>query len=112
MKYLLLLSCAVLLSGCTYSSNSMKTGQVVSIANEGVWHTTTEVEIIKGSINNGSGAFSKPFWFTVSDPTLIAKCNQAFAQEKDIIVEYHATTWCPFASGNPDCNFADNITIQ
>lgn len=100
------------LSGCSYSGTSDRSGQIVKIAREGYIFKTTEVEIIKGSMNNGSGSFGSKFDFTISDPQLIAKANDAFLKNKEIIVTYHSNAFCPFSSANVECNFADNITTN
>jgi len=109
MKLSILLFLAVFISGCSYSGKSERDGQIVKIAKEGYFHKTTEVEIIKGSLQNGGGAFGSRFDFTISDPALIEVANSAFQASKEIIVTYHSDAICPYSSSTSDCNFADNI---
>lgn len=101
-----------LLSGCSYSGESQRNGQIVKISSEGFINRTTEVEIIKGSLGNGNGAFGSKFDFTINNPNLLNIANQAFEKGKEIIVTYHSTAFCPLGSANNDCNFADNIVFS
>lgn len=94
------------------TSTGERSGEIVKIASEGYFHKTTEVEIIKGSLNSGSGAFGSKFDFTISNPFLTKIAQQAANQGKEITVIYHSTLYCPLSSGNDNCNFADNIVLN
>jgi hypothetical protein len=107
-----LLSSCIVLSACSYSGPSQRSGQIVKIASEGFINRTTEVEIIKGSLGNGSGAFGSRFDFTINNPGLLLIANKAFEEGKEIIVSYHSNAICPLSSSNRLCNFADNIVIS
>ena len=56
-KFSILVMLGFILTGCSYYGNSQRTGQIVKISEEGFINKTTEVEIIKGSLNSGSGSF-------------------------------------------------------
>jgi hypothetical protein len=100
------------LSRCSHSGPSERTGQIVKIASEGYINRTTEVEIIKGSLNGGSGSFGSKFDFTISNPDLIPVAQKAFDEGKEISVKYHSNAFCPLSSDTRDCIFADNIIVK
>lgn len=112
VKYICLLSVLFILCGCSQTGTGERVGQVVKISSKGFIHNTTEVEIIKGSLNSGSGSFGSKFDFTISNPELIPVAHQAFDNGKEIIVRYHSTSICPLSSDSPDCDFADSITVK
>ena len=115
MKELFIFSLLVIMfsiTSCSRYGSSQRTGQIVKIASEGYLIKTTEVEIIKGFLNGGSGSFGSKFDFTISNQDLIAIAKKAFDEGKEITVNYHSNAFCPLSSETNDCIFADGIIIK
>ena len=111
MKIVFLSLACLFLTACSYSGQSQRSGQIVKMASEGFFNRTDEVEIIKGSLAGGSGAFGTKFDFTIDSPEVLAVAKSAFSKGQEIIVTYHSQAFCPFSSANIRCNFADKISL-
>jgi len=71
--------------------NGTKVGTVIKLAQEGFLQSckTWEGELIRGGMNNGSGAFStKPLYFTVNDPGLLREVQAALDGQYEVEVTY------------------------
>ena len=103
---------ALFLGGCGWNSgNGEKVGNVIKIAQEGAWHKTWEVEIIRGGMSNGSGGFSTtPLHLTISDddPVDLAKLEDAFDKQYEVKVRYTTVVFAPWSS-QYDNHFAVSV---
>ncbi len=59
------------LAGCKDMGNGEKVGQIIKLNRQGFFCKTYEAELIRGGLNNGSGAASTLFDFTIEDERLI-----------------------------------------
>jgi hypothetical protein len=108
---ILLLALSIILTACNFSSGE-RIGTPTKIAKEGLIFKTTEVEMIKGGFNGGSGVMSNPFDFTIpsDDETSKSLINQALESGQEIKVTYHQLGFCPFTSQS-HCVFSDSISL-
>jgi hypothetical protein len=75
------------LTGCTKLTGSgEKVGSVIKVAHEGFFFKTDEVEIVRGGMNNGTGAFSTtPLNGTVNDDALLAQLKDALNNQGMVV---------------------------
>jgi hypothetical protein len=87
-------------TGCTrITGQGEKVGSVIKVSNEGLLFKTNEVEIVRGGMNNGSGAFSTtPLNVTVNDPGILAKIQDALDKQYEVKVRYVDYFWTPLSS--------------
>lgn len=97
----------VLIGSHWKTAEGEKIGVISKISQEGKFFTTNEAELIRGSLNNGSGAFSSIFKFTIPD-SLMSSSNQYFENNKEVIVHYKKYGFCPISSDS-GCYFATDI---
>jgi len=110
MKKLFLLLLPILIAGCWETENGVKVGQLVKLNKQGWFIKTIEGELIRGSMKDGSGAFGKPFDFTVENQALADRLQFALENQKTVKLHYHKelTTW--FArTETSDNSFVDDV---
>ena|ERR1700682_3283491 len=97
-----------------------KVGTVIKLSQEGYFFKTWEGELIRGGMNNGSGAFStKPLHFTVDNADLLPQVQRAFDEQKEVVVTYEGRTnmistfsECADDSGGGSCKFLTSIHVR
>ena len=105
----LLLFSVLVLSGCWHTGSGQKIGTIIKISKQGLFFKTWEVEIVKGGLNGGSGAFSPtPVYVTVEDTQFLSLAQEAFNNQREIVVTYDHESVCPFRS-DTDGNFVTSI---
>lgn len=62
---LLMILSLVVLTGCWTTKSGQKSGIIVKVAKEGKYWGTYEGELIRGGLDNASGATGKEFHFTL-----------------------------------------------
>ena len=100
-----------------HTGHGQRNGTIVKLAQEGVINTTWEVEIIRGGINAGQGGFGvKPFYATISDPSLLPVLQSAFDKQQEIQLTYDEFFWTPLASEcrgqGENCAFVSQVVIK
>jgi hypothetical protein len=113
MKNLFVISAAcVALTGCSgrIVNQGEKVGSVIKVSSQGYWNKTNEVEIVRGGINGGSGAFSTtPLHATIADQDLLRKAQNALDQQYEVKVKYD-DYWCyTWLYSESDCVFLTSI---
>lgn len=99
-----------LLSGCWNTAEGEKTGVIVKLAKQGAIWGTYEGELIRGGMTNGSGAWGKPFDFTVSDSNTAYQLTQAMEQNKQVRIKYHEEAFC-WLSSESNCVYLDSYSV-
>jgi len=89
----------LLLTGCWTTGQGEKVGTVIKVADEGLFRTTHEFEIVRGGMNGGQGSFSiKPSCITVEDTELLQQVRAAFNSQREIVVMYRQELFAPLRS--------------
>lgn len=107
MRYLLGL-CILVLSGCKDTGYGDKVGQIIKLSKQGFVCKTWEAELIRGGLNNGSGASSTVFDFTIENEALVKYVQDALDKQYEVKIHYNMefTTACRSDSGD---HFLDSI---
>ena len=100
---------AIFLIGCGYTGSGEKVGQIIKLNHAGFWNQTWEGESIRGGMNNGSGASSTIFNFTVKDQNLLPLVQDALDKQYEVKLEYVYDWPAPFSSDS-DGAFLTKIT--
>lgn len=100
------------LSGCLQDSAGEKAGSITRLSKDG-WMPlckTWEGEIIRGGLNNGSGAFGAAFHFTISG-SLVDEVKKALETQKEVKIHYHHEKFILLGScsSKSDGYFLDSI---
>lgn len=113
MKKLLLLSLsALLLTGCLEKSKGEKVGILVKCDKHGIFWSTNECELIRGGMNNASGAFGAPFHFTAENNNDVSALHEALVNQKEVHITYHQELVCaPWRTSSKACVFLDSVRI-
>lgn len=88
-KIALVMVATALLSGCWKTQDGEKVGTIVKFAKQGVIIGTWEGELIRGGMNDGSGAFGKSFHFTVENDVLVGNVKDYMENQKVVKIKYH-----------------------
>lgn len=96
------------LSGCWVTEKGQKTGVIVKFSKTGSFWATYEAELIRGGMTGGSGAFGRPFDFTISSKKLSEQLKKSFESQKEVIISYHTEAWTAPWRGETR-NFLDGI---
>lgn len=89
MRPLLLLALAATLTGCWDTGRGEKVGQIIKLNRQGVFCQTWEAELIRGGLNNGSGAASTLFHFTIEDQRLVPGVQAALDGQYEVKIFYN-----------------------
>ncbi len=110
MRFLILIF-VVFLSGCYEIESGKKVGNIIKISREGVLFKTYTLTLIRGGINDGSGAFGGAMNFMVEDKRLAEKAQKLMEQKKEVVINFHEEYWCmPCRKVEPfTCRFLDGI---
>lgn len=107
----LILSVA-LLTGCWTTKSGQKSGIIVKVAKEGNYWGTYEGELIRGGLENASGATGREFNFTLGQfkSDLVTKAQTAMENNKHVVITYHCEAYVAPWRGETNC-FVDDIKI-
>lgn len=86
----LLIICTCLLTGCWTTKSGQKSGIIVKVAKEGRYWGTWEGELIRGGLEDASGATGKSFHFTLGQfrTDLVTKAELAMQNNSHVIINY------------------------
>ncbi|ARG98154.1 hypothetical protein [Legionella micdadei] len=109
--WLLFLS-TCLLAGCWTVKSGQKSGIIVKVAKEGKFWGTYEGELIRGGLENASGATGREFHFTLGQfkSALVKKAELAMQNNDHVILTYHCEEFVFPWRGETKC-FVDDIKI-
>lgn len=101
-----------LLTGCWTTKSGQKSGIIVKVAKEGNYWGTYEGELIRGGLENASGATGREFHFTIGQfkSDLVTQAELAMENNKHVVLYYHCEAWVAPWRGETNC-FADEIKI-
>lgn len=101
-----------LLTGCWTTKSGQKAGIIVKVAKEGSFWGTYEGELIKGGLENASGASGREFHFTIGQfkSELVNKAELAMQNNSHVIISYHCEEYVAPWRGETKC-FVDSIKI-
>lgn len=108
---LLVITCG-LLSGCWTTKSGQKSGIIVKVAKEGKYWGTYEGEMIRGGLDNASGATGQAFHFTLGQfhSDLVSKAEDAMQNNRHVVLTYHCEEYVFPWRGETHC-FVDDITV-
>ncbi len=108
-----LILATITITGCGLNSpaSGTRNGQIVMLKKEGIFSKTWECEILKGGMNNGSGSFGQPFYFTVESESDAKLLQAAMDSQQEIIIHYHKAGfyWCVSSASEGD--FMDSFQV-
>jgi hypothetical protein len=102
----------LMLSGCSgrLVNQGEKVGSVIKVAQQGMWVKTWEIEVVRGGMSNGSGAFSTtPLHATINDPDLLKKAQKAFDEQYEVKVTYNDYYCWTSMQSESSCVFVSSI---
>ncbi len=101
-----------LLTGCWTVKSGQKSGIIVKVAKEGSFWGTYEGELIRGGLENASGATGREFHFTLGQfkSELVKKAQLAMQNNDHVILSYHCEEYVAPWRGETKC-FVDDIKI-
>ncbi|KTD20376.1 secreted protein [Legionella lansingensis] len=101
-----------LLSGCWTTKSGQKSGIIVKVAKEGRYWGTYEGELIRGGLEDASGATGREFHFTLGQfrSELVKKAELAMQNNDHVIIFYHCEEFVAPWRGETKC-FVDDIKI-
>ncbi|ASQ46691.1 hypothetical protein [Legionella clemsonensis] len=101
-----------LLSGCWTVKSGQKSGIIVKVAKEGRYWGTYEAELIRGGLEDASGATGREFHFTIGQfrSDLVERAELAMQNNNHVIVYYHCEEFVAPWRGETKC-FADDIKV-
>lgn len=110
-KALITLLTCLSLSGCWETEKGEKIGTLVKLNKQGIFIKTNEAELIRGSMNSGSGSFGKSFDFTIESDEFNKIADSALEQQKTVRIKYHKELFTLFRTETSDNSFLDSIEI-
>lgn len=101
-----------LLSGCWTIESGQKSGIIVKVAKEGRWWGTYEGELIRGGLDNASGATGREFHFTLGQfkSDLVEQAINAMENNRHVVITYHCEDYVAPWRGETHC-FIDSIQM-
>lgn len=107
---LLILISTSLMSGCWKVKSGEKSGVIVKVAKEGKYWGTYEGELIRGGLEEASGATGRSFYFTLGQfkSDLVAQALLAMQNNSHVIISYHCDLFVLPWRGETKC-FVDKI---
>jgi hypothetical protein len=90
ISVILLASASLSLSSCYEVGTGEKNGTITKFAKTGFFCKTWEAEIQRGGLNSGSGVIGAPFDFTVEDPSLVQKVQDAIDSQREVRIHYRS----------------------
>ncbi|KTC75358.1 secreted protein [Legionella birminghamensis] len=112
MLFGVLLATIPMLTGCWTVQSGQKSGIIVKVAKEGRYWGTWEGELIRGGLDNASGATGREFNFTLGQfkSDLVDEAIAAMENNRHVMVKYHCDQFVLPWSGETKC-FADDIKV-
>lgn len=112
LSLIVLVMSSLLLTGCWTSKSGQKSGIIVKVAKEGRYWGTYEGELIRGGLDNASGATGREFMFTLGQfkSDLVKQAELAMQNNSHVIIYYHCEDIVMPWRGETKC-FVDNIKI-
>src|SRR5689334_19180110 len=106
------LSMMLLLTGCWTTERGQKSGIIVKVAKEGRYWGTYEGELIRGGLDNATGATGREFHFTLGQfkSDLVTTAQYAMEHNKHVVLSYHCEEFVLPWRGETKC-FVDSIKI-
>lgn len=115
----LLLAIGLSCNACSgkHTAHGTRNGNIVKLAEEGLFWKTEEVEIIRGGMTTGTGGFGvKPFYATVTNRDDLAKLQKAFEQQKEVVITYDEYFFTPFSSEcsgeDEHCAYVSSVEVK
>ncbi len=101
-----------LLSGCWTIQKGQKSGIIVKVSKEGKLWGTYEGELIRGGLEDASGATGREFEFTLGQfkSDLVKKAVTAMQNNSHVVLSYHCDQFTMPWSGETKC-FVDDIHV-
>jgi hypothetical protein len=84
-----IVAASLLLWGCWDTGRGEKVGQIIKLNRQGLFCKTWEAELIRGGLNNGSGAASTLFDFTIEDEKLVPDVQAALDGQYEVKIYYN-----------------------
>lgn len=112
-KYIFMACSLLLLSSCTLNTptKGQKIGRIVKLADEGLFSTTTEGQLLRGGLVDGSGSMGGSFEFTIESPSLKIMADKYLNNQKEVVIDYYTPfVSCVFRSEQMTPHFITNIT--
>lgn len=112
LLFLLLVVSTSLLTACWTVKSGQKSGIIVKVAKEGRYWGTYEAELIRGGLEDATGATGREFHFTIGQfkSDLVERAELAMQNNSHVIVYYHCEEFVAPWRGETKC-FADDIRI-
>lgn len=108
----LLILITAVMTGCWTTQSGQKSGIIVKVAKEGRYWGTYEGELIRGGLDNASGATGREFHFTLGQfkSELVEQAIAAMENNRHVVISYHCE-WFTFPwSGETKC-FVSSIKV-
>ena len=115
MRFVAILAVVVCLCGCGHvTGNGTRVGTIIKLSDDGWWHKTHEIEIVRGGMNAASGGFGvKPFFATISDEYTYQQAQSFFNSQTEVEITYTETfgsRWASQCDGEDEnCAFVTGI---
>lgn len=108
----LLVVSTCLLSGCWVTKSGQKSGIIVKVAKEGRYWGTYEGELIRGGLEDASGATGREFHFTLGQfkSELVDKAEMAMQHNSHVVIYYKCEEFVLPWRGETKC-FVQDINI-
>ena len=112
LLFVLPIAGALLLGGCWTHKSGQKSGIIVKVAKEGRYWGTWEGELIRGGLEDASGATGRSFNFTLGQfhSDLVKQAQTAMQNNSHVIISYHCEEWTAPWRGETKC-FLDDLKI-
>lgn len=106
----ILIMSTCLLTGCWTTKSGQKSGIIVKVAKEGRYWGTYEGEMIRGGLDNATGATGREFHFTLGQfkSELVEQAERAMQNNEHVILTYHCEEFVAPWRGETKC-FVDSI---
>src|ERR1051326_3614846 len=109
MFRLTLIACiSISLYGCGEYLSGEKVGEIISCAKQGIFIKTFECSLIRGGIQDGSGAFGEKFNFTIENRDMMEKAKRYMLSGSKVKIKFHQEYVTLFRSDSQDF-FVDEI---
>jgi hypothetical protein len=96
------------LGGCWEIEKGQKTGQIVDVWQSGIFIKTWECKLIRGGLDDGSGAFGQSIQLTIENDDQLHQAKEFMLKKSNVIVAYHTEMFTWFRSDSRS-RFLDSI---
>ena len=77
------------LAGCWDIEKGQKTGQIVDVWQSGLFIKTWECKLIRGGLDDGSGAFGQSIQLTIENEEQLQQAKEFMHKKTPVVVSYH-----------------------